>query len=160
MTSHRCAALSGWLLVVLLGLGGHRPASAAAAGSCPAGQARQKVTLELRDSGAQTPVSVVLALTYDAALVRMPESGSSAAVRRRLRTRVNGAVLTPNDLGTQLRVVAAKGGGIAAGPLVDVELDRCAGARAPTAADFTCSIESCAGSGGGMSDCGCVVQLH
>ncbi|MEO8601295.1 MAG: hypothetical protein ABI629_01830 [bacterium] len=148
------------LVLVFSGLGAQAPAWADAPNQCTPGETRQMLTLELRDAGAQAPISVVVALDYDAALVRMPDSGSSSAVRQRLRPRIDGAVVTPNDHGSQLRVMAARGGGIAAGPLVDVELDRCLGARAPTAEDFTCIIESCAGSGGGLSACGCVVRLN
>lgn len=130
-------------------------ASAAEAPPCKTGTAHQTVTLALSDSGAQMPVSVVASLTYDPALARPLEP-----LRAQVKAVAAGAMLVPSLSATGLRLVAGKGGGLPAGPLADVALARCSGARAVTAADFTCTVESCAGSGGAMSDCTCSVTLR
>ena len=128
--------------------------AAPATGVCQPGEVRQTVVLSVSASEAQLPISLVASLTYDPSLVQLPD-----ALRPRLRARANGAMLTPSIQHGALRLVAGKGGGLATGPLVDVEFDRCAGARAPTAADFGCRIDSCAGSGGALGDCTCSVGL-
>ena len=130
-------------------------ASAAEPPSCKTGTARQTVTLALSDSGAQLPVSVVASLTYDPTLARPLEP-----LRAQVKPLAAGAMLVPSLADTGLRLVAGKGGGLPAGPLADIELARCSGARAPTAADFRCTVESCAGTGGAMSDCSCSVTLR
>lgn len=122
--------------------------------SCPAGKARQTITVALSDSGAQLPVSMVATLSYDPALVQLAEP-----LRKQVKG-LEGAMVVPNLADGALRLVAGKGGGLPAGPLADIALARCSGARAPTAADFTCTVESCAGSGGAISDCTCSVRLR
>ena len=107
--------------------------AALSAEACRAGSERQHVTLTVTAPAAQAVVSLVVALAYDPTLVRLPETGGSPAVRKRLHARDAGAMLVPNNLGAALRIVAAKGGGLTLGGFVDVELDRCAGARATTA---------------------------
>ncbi len=130
-------------------------ASAADPPPCKTGTARQTVTLALSDSGAQLPVSVVARVTYDRALARPLEP-----LRAQVKALAAGAMLVPSLSDTGLRLVAGKGGGLPAGPLADIELARCSGARAATVADFHCTVESCAGSGGAMSDCTCSVTLR
>ncbi|MEO8601293.1 MAG: hypothetical protein ABI629_01820 [bacterium] len=142
----QCAGLG-----VVLCLATASPAVTAAE-PCKAGKAQQTVTLTISDSGAQLPVSMVASITYDPNLVRLAEP-----LRKRLHARAGGAMIAPKDTGGTLRIVAGKGGGLAAGPLVDIAFDRCAGARAPAAEDFRCSVDSCAGSGGAIGDCTCSV---
>ena len=44
------------------------------------------------------------------------------------------------------------------GLFATVRFDRCSGAPAPTAADFGCTVEACAGSGGPIAGCTCTVM--
>jgi hypothetical protein len=128
--------------------------------SCKAGKEHARVSLVFGPSEAQIPITVVLALAYDPSLTTVPESGSAPAVRKRVHTRQDGAMTTPNRADPALlRVVVTKPAGLKAGPLVDVDFDRCAGARAPTVGDFRCTLEACAGDGGGV-DCTCTVTVQ
>jgi hypothetical protein len=122
---------------------------------CKIGSEKQTVTLALSDSGAQLPVSVVATLSYDATLARPLEP-----LRAQVKTLANGAMLVPAVTTEGLRLVAGKGGGLPSGPLAEIQLARCAGARAPVASDFHCTVDSCAGSGGAISDCGCSVVVR
>ncbi|MDX2168468.1 MAG: hypothetical protein SF182_15445 [Deltaproteobacteria bacterium] len=142
------------LLVGLVASAGLAPA-ADQAEPCRTGAERQTVTLALSDSGAQLPVSVVATLSYDASLARPLEP-----LRAQVKTLASGAMLVPAAAADGLRLVAGRGGGLPAGPLAEIQLARCAGARAPVAADFHCTVDSCAGSGGALSDCTCSVVLH
>jgi len=127
---------------------------------CQASQDRQRVTIALRIPESQSVVSAVLSLTYDPTVLRLPEAGGGVAVRARLKPGPGGAMLTPNNDGAALRIVAAKGGGLSFGPLTAVEFDRCAGARSPQPADLRCQVASCAGAGGPVEGCTCSVTLQ
>jgi hypothetical protein len=142
------------LLVALLASAGAAPA-ADSASPCKLGSEKQTLTLALSDSGAQLPVSVVATLSYDDRLARPLEP-----LRTQVKPLANGAMLVPAVTTEGLRLVAGKGGGLPAGPLAEIQLARCAGARVPVASDFRCTVDSCAGSGGAINDCVCSVVLR
>lgn len=142
---------------VLVGVCAARAATPAQ--PCQSGPDRQRVTIALAIPESQAVVSAVLSVTYDPALLRLPETGGGTAVRTRLKASPGGAMLTPNNEGDALRIVAAKGGGLSVGPLAAVEFDRCAGARSPQPADLRCQVASCAGAGGPVDGCTCTVTL-
>lgn len=147
--------------IVLAGIGTLAAAGAArGVESCPAGQEHQRVAIEVSASEAQPVISLVAMLSYDPTLLRLPATGADPAMRKRLVSSDSNALLTSNNDGKVLRLVAAKAGGLKNGTLADIDFDRCAGARPPTASDLQCSIESCAGSGGPISDCSCTVSIR
>lgn len=135
-------------------------AALAAAHPCPAGAQRQRVAIELSAPEAQHAISVVALIGYNSSVLRLPESGGSAVLRKRVTGRDRDVMLTLSDSGDALRLVAAKAGGLTPGALADVEFDRCAGAPGPAAADVRCTVESCAGSGGPIADCKCTIVWH
>lgn len=143
-----------WLIAGLVACAAAAPATDSAA-PCALGSEQQTVTLALGDSGAQLPVSVVATLSYDATLARPREP-----LRAQVKALADGAMLVPAAVADGLRLVAGKGGGLPSGPLAEIQLARCAGARAPVAADFRCSVDSCAGSGGAINDCTCRVVVR
>lgn len=161
---HRLRLAACWMGLgcALVAARSHAETTAATAAppvACSAGAERQRVTLALQPPESQAVLSLVISLTYDPALLRLPALGSGADVRKRLKATGGAAMLTPNNLGGALRIVAARSGELPLGPLVDVEFDRCAGARVPTAADLRCTVESCAGSGGPVAGCTCTASL-
>jgi hypothetical protein len=152
--AHHLAALGGTLAL----LAAAEAADGVTRASCSPGADRQRVTLSLTVPESQQVVSVVVSLDYDPALLDLPHGGD-AALRQRLSSRAAGAMLTPDNTGNTLRVVVAKAGGLPLGPLADLELDRCSGARAPKSQDLSCRVASCAGSGGPVDGCTCSVIL-
>jgi hypothetical protein len=48
---------------------------------------------------------------------------------------------------------------VALGQLFTATFDRCSGAAAPTLADVSCAVLSCAQGGGGVAGCTCTVRL-
>jgi hypothetical protein len=64
---------------------------------------------------------------------------------------------TPNDLEYAVQVLESRN--IPLGQLFTATFDRCSGAPAPTLADLSCTVLSCAQGGGGVSGCTCVVSL-
>jgi len=66
-------------------------------------------------------------------------------------------IQSPNDLDYAIRLVVGRTAGLANGLLATVRFDRCSGAPAVTAADFGCTMEACAGTGGDISGCICTV---
>jgi hypothetical protein len=128
--------------------------------SCRSGQEHQRVAIDVTASEAQPVISLVAMLSYDPTLLSLPATGADPVMRKRLVGSDGNTMLASNNDGKVLRLVAAKAGGLKIGTLADIDFDRCAGARAPTASDLKCSIESCAGSGGPISGCSCSVSIR
>ena len=62
-----------------------------------------------------------------------------------------------NDLDYAVRIVASHAKASPEGRLVTIEFDRCQGAPAPSVADLSCEIESCAASTGAATGCRCQI---
>ncbi len=130
-------------------------AAAADASACtPAAHQRVRVALSLPDS--QEVVSIVAALSYDPAIVTLPSSGP---LGKRVTAVPAGAMVTPHSTPGTLRIITAKAGGLPADQSIDVEFDACAG-RMMSSAALRCAIESCAGAGGPIPNCGCTVSVR
>jgi hypothetical protein len=136
--------------------------------SCPADcqpttcktKGRRKVIVELTpQNGYDTVGAVTVLLAYRKGVLSLPGEKDAPAVRARVKARQKTAQTFVNDLGYALRVVASSKDGLPAGPLLDVELDTCAGAPAAKADDLSCRVESCAQGGGRLRSCGCSVSL-
>jgi hypothetical protein len=94
---------------------------------------------------------------YRSNRVSLPGSGSTPAAR--VKNRPTGTSQLVNDLNYAVRVLiqANAGATIPNGRLYTIDFDTCMGASPVTPADFACQIESCAGAGGPIDGCSCVV---
>jgi hypothetical protein len=116
----------------------------------------QTVTVNLAVPGGQSVSGLGVLVAYRTSIVSLPSSGLSS----RVRNRPPNALVTTAGLGYALRVMLTPQSPIAPGRIFTVDFDRCQGAAAPTAADFSCSVESCADSGGeAVNGCACSVAV-
>ncbi|MDX2168469.1 MAG: hypothetical protein SF182_15450 [Deltaproteobacteria bacterium] len=107
--------------------------------------------------GAQ-PTTGTFLLGYKSNRVSIPGSGTATSVRQRVTYPAPlPNVASVNDLDYALRIVVGRNAGLANGLLATVKFDTCNGAPAVTALDFACTVEACAGAGGAIEDCTCVV---
>lgn len=105
-----------------------------------------------------SPTSVTILLAYRSDVISIPGSGFQPTVRQRVTVPPPPPFLfTPNDLDYALRVVLSRTNGLDQGLLFTVRFDRCEGAPVPDLADFSCSVEGCAGAGGTIDGCACSV---
>ncbi|HSP99118.1 MAG TPA: hypothetical protein VL049_17990 [Candidatus Dormibacteraeota bacterium] len=136
--------------------------------SCPADcqpstckvKGRRKVTVDLApQSGYETVGAVTVLLGYRKNVLSLPGEKNAPAAKARVKPRHSTAQVFVNDLGYALRVVVSSQQGLPAGPLLDVDLDTCAGAPAAELGDLGCRVESCAQGGGNLYACACSVSL-
>jgi hypothetical protein len=125
---------------------------------CDPGRDTQSVALTVKAPGATTLVAVTLQLAYRRTALRLP--ADAATQRRRVRAVGDGGLVAPKDLGYALRLVVARAGGLPAGPVVEVDFDRCAGSAPATSADLSCTVLGCAGTGGQLDGCSCTVLIR
>ena len=134
------------------------PADCAPA-ACKAG-GKRRATIELSpQAGYEKIGAVTVLLAYRGGILAVPGEKSAAAVKARVKARQRGAQVFVNDLGYALRVVVSSNEGLPAGPLLDVDLDTCAGAPAAQVADLSCRVESCAQGGKRLRLCTCSAAL-
>lgn len=104
------------------------------------------------------PITTTTLLAYRSDHVSIPGSANVLSVRQRVTLPAPlPNVLSINDLDYAARVVVGRSAGLSNGLLYSVKVDACQGAPAITAADFACTMEACAGSGGPIADCTCTV---
>lgn len=136
--------------------------------SCPADcqastcetKGRRTVTVDLTpQSGYDKVGATTILLGYRRGVLSLPAEGSAPAVSARVKARQAKAQAFVNDLGYALRVVVSSQEGLPAGPLLDIELDTCAGAPAARDDDLSCRVESCAQGGGKLRACECRAHL-
>jgi hypothetical protein len=124
-------------------------------GACTAAAPVQTFRVNLTPPPFQDPSSVTVLIGYRSTIVSLPGNGSAPAARVRMRP--SGATVTVNDLDYALRTVVTRPGGLTPGRLFVVDFDPCAGAAAPTTADFACTVEGCANQFGPIEGCTCSV---
>lgn len=104
------------------------------------------------------PTTATVLLGYNSTRLSIPGTGTATSVRQRV---VAPAPLpqayTPNDLEYALQVLESRNTPL--GQLFTATFDRCSGAPAPTLADLSCTVLSCAQGGGGVAGCACIVSL-
>jgi hypothetical protein len=100
--------------------------------------------------------TAVLRIGYRSDRLSLPGSGADKSVRSRLTSPTH-SLMAFNDLDYALRLVASKAKAIPEGRLVTIEFDRCEGGPAPSVADLSCEIESCAASTGAATGCRCQI---
>jgi hypothetical protein len=122
---------------------------------CTPGTALQRVRVDLTAPPESKLTAVTARLSYRSDVLHLPRDQGDAAVRKRLASALVPTALSASDQGYALRVVVVRNAGLESGPLVEVEFDRCAGARLPTAADLSCVVEGCSGLAGPASGCTC-----
>ena len=71
----------------------------------------------------------------------LPGDADEATVKERVRPMPGGLLYSPNDTDGTLIVALVGTAPIAAGPLLELQFDRCKGTPAPTAADLRCTVE-------------------
>lgn len=124
--------LAGALLVAA-------PLTAAAAPVCdPTGTVAAVVALTT--PAAAHVVGLKLRVEYPAGL-DLPGDADEATVKERVRPMPGGLLYSPNDTDGTLIVALVGTAPIAAGPLLELQFDRCKGTPAPTAADLRCTVE-------------------
>jgi hypothetical protein len=128
-----------------------------AVAACKGTPSRHRFEISLIEPPGKTPLSATLRVAYRSTVLSLPGRGSDTAVRKRVTSSLSGAVVSPNDLGYAAVVVVSSGEDLAASPLLRIEFDGCEGSPPPTAADLSCAVLACAGSGGPIDGCGCNV---
>lgn len=105
-----------------------------------------------------TAITATTLFAYRSDRVSIPGSAGAPSVRQRVTFPAPlPNAISINDLDYAVRVVIGRTAGVANGLLYSVKLDTCAGAPAPTAEDFACTMEACAGAGGPIEGCTCTV---
>lgn len=131
----------------------------APAACSPAGRHTALVTLAPQ-AGYETAGAVTILLTYRTDRLTLPGRGGPPELTARRSAIPTGAQMFANHLGHALRVVVSAADGLPPGPLVEVTLDGCAGAPAPSSADLACRVEQCAAGGVPLTECTCSVTLR
>lgn len=126
---------------------------------CTAVAPTPSFAIHLNSPLGSVPTTVTVLLGYQSDLVSIPGSGNATMVRQRITYPAPPPFpQEPNDLNYALRLVVGRNAGFTNGLFATVRFDRCSGAPAPTAADFGCTVEACAGSGGPIAGCTCTVM--
>jgi hypothetical protein len=106
-------------------------------------------------------VGLKLKLDYPAA-VDLPGDADEASVKARVKALPGGLMFSPNDTDGSMIVALVGTTPLAAGPLLEVQFDRCKGGAAPTAENFHCGIEQGSDDKGALLSKGvsCAVALQ
>lgn len=104
------------------------------------------------------PTTATVLLGYDSTRLSLPGSGTATTVRQRVVAPAPvPQAFTPNDKEYAVQVLISRNAPL--GQLFTAAFDRCSGAAAPTLADVSCTVLSCAQGGGGVAGCTCSVRL-
>ncbi|MGH3637473.1 MAG: hypothetical protein ACRDUX_00445 [Mycobacterium sp.] len=128
------------------------------ASTCAAGEKRRFVVAYTPAPGFATASTVTLRIGFRSTLLSLPGTGSDPAVRARVRATGPDATVAVNGLGAAVRVLLSRKAGLPPGRVIELELDRCAGAKAPEAGDLSCVVETCAFGGSPLEGCKCTVE--
>ena len=111
----------------------------------------------VQPSGFQ-PTSATVLFAYNSTKLSIPGTGTATSVRQRVVAPAPvPQAFTPNDLEYAVQVQETRLTPL--GHLFTATFDRCAGAPAPTLADLSCTVTSCAQSGAPVAGCTCTVSL-
>lgn len=111
----------------------------------------------VQPSGFQ-PTTATILLGYDSTGLSLPGTGTATTVRQRVVAPAPvPQAFTPNDKDYAVQVLISRNTPL--GQLFTATFDRCSGAAAPTLADVSCTVLSCAQGGGGVAGCTCSVRL-
>jgi len=86
---------------------------------------------------------ITVLVDYPESQVTIPGSGNATSVRQTIINVQSGALSQPNDLDFALReILAGTANPLTPGNLFTINFFDCQGATPPTAADFTCTVET------------------
>jgi hypothetical protein len=128
-------------------------------GPCDApGAPTQAYIVDLVQPTGFQPTTATVLVGYDSTKLSLPGTGTATTVRQRV---VAGPpvpqAFTPNDKDYAVQVLISRNTPLA--QLFTATFDRCGSAAAPTLADVSCTVLSCAQGGGGVTGCTCTVRL-
>jgi len=128
-------------------------------GPCNApGMPTQAYIVDLVQPTGFQPTTATVLVGYNSTKLSLPGTATATTVRQRV---VAGPpvpqAFTPNDKDYAVQVLISRNTPL--GQLFTATFDRCSGAPAPTLAELSCSVLSCAQGGGGVSGCTCAVSL-
>lgn len=102
------------------------------------------------------PIAATLQISYRTDRLKLPGEKQEKSVLERIDFGADPGITAANDLGYSLRLVRSEGTGLK-NPVAVITFDGCKGAPEPTAEDLVCVVEGCAGAGGAITGCTCVV---
>lgn len=102
------------------------------------------------------PNSITAVVGYRSDRASIPGSGT-AGLQRVTFPSPQPFVRSARDFDYAIRVVGIRTGSFPAGPAFSIRFDGCGGQPDPTADDIACTVEGCAGSGGSIVGCECIV---
>jgi hypothetical protein len=128
-------------------------------GPCNApGAPTQAFIVDLVQPPGFAPTTATVLFAYNSTKLNIPGTGTATSVRQRV---VAGPpvpqAFTPNDKDYAVQVLISRNTPL--GQLFTATFDRCSGAAAPTLADVSCTVLSCAQGGGGVAGCTCTARL-
>ncbi|MBX3028476.1 hypothetical protein KF840_26580 [bacterium] len=104
------------------------------------------------------PTTATVLLGYNSTKLSLPGTGTATTVRQRIVAPAPvPQAFTPNDKDYAVQVLISRNTPL--GQLFTATFDRCSGSPAPTLADVSCAVLSCAQGGGGVAGCTCTVRL-
>jgi len=124
---------------------------------CSPAKSRSIFAVDFTPPPAPDVTVATLRIGYRTDRLSLPGTGTAKTVQSRIKSD-HGTPLS-NDLDYALRLAIVRSQPIAAGRLMTIEFDRCAGAPAPTAADVSCEVLDCAGSTGNAEGCQCHITV-
>lgn len=128
-------------------------------GPCNApGAPTQAFVVDLVQPTGFQPTTATVLLGYNSTKLSLPGTGTATTVRQRIVAPAPvPQAFTPNDRDYAVQVLISRN--IPLGQLFTATFDRCGGSAAPTLADVSCTVLSCAQGGGGVAGCTCSVSL-
>ena len=100
------------------------------------------------------PTTATVLFAYNSTKLSIPGTGTATTVRQRVVAPAPiPQAFTPNDKDYAVQVLVSRN--VPLGQLFTATFDRCSGAAAPTLADVSCTVLSCAQGGGGVEGCTC-----
>jgi hypothetical protein len=102
------------------------------------------------------PTSATVIIGYRGDRASIPGSGTAGLTRVTFPA-PQPFVRSARDFDYAIRVVGIRTGPFPDGPMFTIRFDGCSGQPAPTASDLACTMEGCAGSGGSIAGCECIV---
>jgi len=101
--------------------------------------------------------SVTVQIAYRSDRINVSGHGADDDVKTRVTGTPANSSSVANDLDYALGVVVSHPDQIRSGPLLALSVTGCAGAPAPTATDFSCTVVGCASASGDIKGCTCAV---
>src|ERR1700687_2132658 len=108
---------------------------------CSPAQPARRISIQFTAPADKEISGMTILLGYNSALVSLPGKGGDGSVSARIADQPEQAIVAAKDLDSAPRLRVGRTRPISAGALATIQFDSCAGAAAPTAADFACTVE-------------------